>query len=222
MTKARSQHCPMCGGCDLSHYHTDKVRDYWQCGRCDLVSVPPAQHLNSDDEKAYYDLHENLPDDPGYRKFLGRLFQPLDGQLARGAHGLDFGCGPGPALGRMFEEAGHSIALFDPYYAPNRTALSASYDFICLSEVAEHLAAPGRELNALWDCLRPGGWMGIMTKRVRDQAAFRTWHYITDPTHISYFSEATFHWLADDWSAKGPDAQLIIAGPDVVLMGKNP
>ena len=121
----------------------------------------------------------------------------------------------------MFEDAGHSVALFDPYYAPDKSVLSARYDFITLSEVAEHLAEPGPELDALWAGLAPGGWLGIMTKRVRDQAAFSTWHYITDPTHIGYFSETTFQWLAGRWSSTGRPATLVIAGDDVVLIEKS-
>jgi len=212
--------CPLCGGKQIMHYHQDKVRDkvrdYLQCGTCDLVFVPPAQHLSSQEERAYYDLHENHPDDPGYRRFLSRLFIPLNARLAANSSGLDFGSGPGPALAAMLGEAGHQVSLYDPHYAPDKTVLDASYDFITLSEVAEHLAEPGRELDCLWRMLRPGGCLAIMTKRVRDREAFKTWHYITDPTHIAYFSEATFYWLVERWSAR-----IEIIGNDVVLIGRD-
>ena len=183
--------------------------------------VPPAQHLSSGQEKAYYDLHDNQPDDPGYRRFLGRLFRPLNQRLSPNSRGLDFGCGPGPTLSKMFEEAGHSVALYDPYYAPDKSVLSRRYDFITLSEVVEHMAEPCKHLDGLWAGLAPGGWLGIMTKRVRNQKAFGTWHYITDPTHIGYFSDATFRWLRGRWSMKGIPASLVIVGTDVVLMGKG-
>ncbi len=212
--------CPLCHGDGLVAYHSDKAREYLHCPACDLVSVPRAQHLSDGEAKAYYDLHENLPDDPGYQRFLGRLFTPLNRRLPAAAKGLDFGCGPGPTLSRMFAEAGHEMALFDPLYAPDPSVLDARYDFITLSEVAEHLAEPGRELDRLWHSLTPGGWLGIMTKRVRDPGAFKTWHYITDPTHVSYFSEASFQWLAAHWSGMGPAATLTIAGNDVVLINK--
>jgi len=107
------------------------------------------------------------------------------------------------------------MAIYDPYYAPDASVLSDHYDFITLSEVVEHLAEPCKVLDALWDTLNAGGWLGIMTKRVRDADAFKTWHYITDPTHICYFSDTTFHWLANRWSAK-----LVIVGNDVVLLQK--
>ncbi len=221
MAEPENHMCPLCGDRGVVPYHRDKVREYLNCRVCDLVFVPPAWHLSAADEKAHYDLHDNRPDDPGYRRFLDRLFTPLNERLAPGSRGLDFGCGPGPALAQMFEEAGHSVALYDPFYAPDKTVLAARYDFITLSEVAEHLAEPGRELDRLWRGLAPGGWLGIMTKRVRGREAFAAWHYIADPTHIAYFSEATFHWLAGRWTSLGTPATLTIAGADVVLIEKG-
>mgnify|MGYP005653496167 CR=1 FL=1 len=215
------QLCPLCRGGPIVPYLSDKVRDYLNCPVCGLVFVPPAQHIPDQAAKAYYDLHENQSDDPGYRRFLDRLFTPLNQRLSPRSNGLDFGCGPGPTLSKMFAEAGHNVVLYDLHYAPDKSVFSATYDFITLSEVAEHLADPGTELDRLWQCLDPGGWLGIMTKRVRDREAFRGWHYITDPTHIAYFSEATFEWLADHWSSMGATATLQIIGSDVVLFKKE-
>ena len=221
MSPLGTQPCPLCGGVEIVAYHTDKVRDYVHCLTCALVFVPKSQHMSAADEKAYYDLHENHSGDPGYQRFLQRLFTPLDERLAADARGLDFGCGPGPVLAQMFERVGHPMALYDPYYAPDTSVLDASYDFITLSEVAEHMAAPGRELDGLWGCIEPGGWLGIMTKRVRSAEAFKTWHYITEPTHVSFFSDATFAWLAARWTAHGTIATLVTQGSDVVLFQKG-
>ncbi len=221
MIDSRPHTCPLCHGPSVTAYHQDAKRDYLNCHDCNLVFVPHAQHLSAAQEKAYYDLHENQPDDLGYRRFLERLFIPLNQRLPARAQGLDFGCGPGPTLSLMFEEAGHSVALFDPYYAPDRSVLTEQYDFITMSEVVEHLAEPGPELDRLWSILRSGGWLGIMTKQVRDPDAFKTWHYITDPTHISYFSEATFHWMSGRWAAMRTPATLVVAGNDVVLIAKR-
>lgn len=212
--------CPLCGGSGISPYHSDRAREYLNCRTCQLVFVPPVQHLSAADEKAYYDLHDNRPDDPAYRRFLSRLFDPLNQRLAPHSRGLDFGCGPGPALPEMFEEAGHDMAVYDPIYAADPSVLTATYDFITMSEVIEHLAEPGRELDRLWAALAPGGWLGIMTKRVRNPEAFKTWHYISDPTHIAFYSEATFKWLVRRWSVSENPANLVVTGADVVLIGK--
>jgi SAM-dependent methyltransferase len=213
--------CPLCGDAGNTVFHSDRTREYRLCGTCAFVFVPAAFHLPWLEERAYYDLHENHVDDPGYRKFLGRLFSPMQRRLAASSRGLDFGCGEAPALAVLFREAGHTVALYDPHYAPDDTVLSKTFDFIVLSEVAEHLSAPGLEFDRLWDCLEPGGWIGVMTKRVRDRVAFRTWHYVTDPTHIGFFSETSFQYLAARWRWQGAVVELVIEGPDVVLIGKS-
>ncbi|MCE8016027.1 class I SAM-dependent methyltransferase [Halomonas sp. MCCC 1A17488] len=188
--------CPLCASPDSRLFHRDARRDYYRCGNCRLAFVPPEQHLSPEQEKAVYDQHENHPDDPGYRRFLARLFVPLRSRLTPGARGLDFGAGPGPTLSLMFEEAGHPMAIYDPFYAPDPAVLERRYDFVTATEVVEHLFEPGRELERLAAMLPEGGWLGLMTKRMTDEAAFARWHYILDPTHVCFFSEASFEWLA--------------------------
>ena len=107
------------------------------------------------------------------------------------------------------------MALYDVYYAPDRSVLSDTYDFITASEVIEHLAAPGRQLERLAAQLRPGGWMGLMTKRAGSREVFANWHYILDPTHISFFSEATFDWLGERLGMR-----VEFPAADVALMQK--
>lgn len=204
--------CPLCANDNPVAYHHDKRRDYHQCATCELVFVPPSQRLDPAQEKAVYDQHENSPDDPGYRRFLGRLFDPLQKRLAPGACGLDFGAGPGPTLSVMFEEVGHPMALYDPFYAPNTSVFERDYDFITATEVVEHLFAPGDELARLLALIKPGGFLAIMTKRVQGPEAFARWHYILDPTHVCFFSEETFHWWAQQHGlvAVFPHADVVI------------
>lgn len=161
--------------------------------------MPPGQHLDNRAERAQYDLHENDPDDSRYRRFLSALSEPVQARLTGPSRGLDFGCGPGPALAAMFVEAGHTMAVYDRYYADDRAVLEQSYDFIVTSEVVEHLRQPGDELDRLWSLLRPGGLLGIMTLLVAPGADFSRWHYARDPTHICFFSRETFAWLGQHW-----------------------
>lgn len=205
--------CPLCGNDQSQHFHTDRNRDYWQCNVCKLVFVPTFQHLSAEQEKAQYDLHQNHPDDPAYRNFLSRLMQPMTAKLAPKASGLDFGCGPGPALARMFEEAGYVMQVYDKFYADNPAVLTEHYDFVTCTEVVEHLPQPGQTLEALLAMLKPGGWLGIMTKLVIDREAFTRWHYKNDPTHISFFSRSTFEWLASRRQCR-----LEFYGNDVILL----
>lgn len=211
--------CPLCQTSRphsfFEEFFQDK-RDFFRCPVCLLVFVPLQQFLTAAEEKAVYDQHENSPHDVNYRGFLERLFIPLSNYLAPHSHGLDFGSGPGPTLSVMFEEAGHAMHIYDPFYAPDIKPLQQTYDFITATEVVEHLHQPGRELDRLWACLNAGGILGVMTKRVVSQDAFSSWHYKNDPTHVSFFSLDTFQWLAERW-----EAELIIADKDVVLFKKT-
>ena len=207
--------CPLCRTSEGRPFHQDS-REYFRCPVCLLVLVPSHQFLTPEDEKAEYDSHENSADDPRYRRFLGRLFVPLSQRLSPESCGLDFGSGPGPTLSVMFEEAGHSMEIYDPFYAPDIKPLQQRYDFITASEVVEHLHHPRRELERLWSCLKPNGSLGIMTKRVIDREAFSRWHYKDDPTHVCFYSTETFRWLADHWRAR-----LTVPENDVVLFMKT-
>jgi cyclopropane fatty-acyl-phospholipid synthase-like methyltransferase len=157
--------------------------------------------LSEAEEKSRYDTHQNDPADSGYRRFLSRTFLPMQARLAPGSCGLDFGSGPGPTLSLMFQEAGHHVAIYDRFYAPDPSVFDTTYDFITATEVVEHLQHPLAELDRLWGCLKPGGTLGIMTKLVLDRERFATWHYKNDLTHICFFSQATFRWLARRWQA---------------------
>lgn len=212
---AGDMQCPLCSAAAAIPFHADERRRYLRCKTCYLVFVPAAFFLSRQAERAEYDLHRNAVDDPGYRTFLSRLAEPLLARLPPASRGLDFGCGPGPALAHMLREAGHEVALYDSFYVPLPDVLCGQYDFICATEVVEHLHAPGSELARLWSLLAPGGWLGVMTKLVRDRPAFSRWHYKNDPTHVCFFSERTWQW----W-AQSQGAALEIIGADVILLGR--
>ena len=209
-------HCPLCTHTNVEDFFADRRRSYLRCERCALVFVPPYALPSPATERAEYDLHQNDPDDPGYRKFLSRLALPLLQRLAPGASGLDFGCGPGPALAQMLRARGCSVALYDPFYASDDAVLRETYDFICATEVVEHLHRPGEELARLWSLLRPAGWLGVMTKLVRDRAAFSNWHYKNDPTHVVFFSVETWRWWARE---HGVEPEFV--GADVILLRRD-
>ena len=194
--------CPLCEAREATEFFRDKRRTYMRCERCLLVYVPPEFYLSREAERREYELHDNDIGDPGYRRFLSRLAEPLQARLETGARGLDFGCGPGPALAEMLREAGFPVALYDPFFQPETDVLEQDYDFITATEVVEHLHWPGQELRDLWQRLRPGGVLGIMTKLVIDREAFSRWHYKNDQTHVVFFSETTWQWWAQEYGAR--------------------
>ena len=207
--------CPLCSAQGASCFWRDHVREYLRCVECGLVFVPPRYHLNMQRERAEYDLHQNRADDPGYRRFLSRVAEPLAERVASGAQGLDFGCGPGPALAAMLGEEGYEVQLYDVFYYPDNSVLQGSYQFITATEVVEHLHFPGRELARLWEILESGGYLAVMTKLVLDAEAFAQWHYKNDPTHVCFFSDITWNW----WAAQA-GASLERIGADVALLRK--
>ena len=108
------------------------------------------------------------------------------------------------------------MALYDIFYHPEDSVLECSYDFICATEVVEHLHRPGEELARLWALLRPGGYLGIMTKLVQDEQAFARWHYKNDPTHVSFFSRRSWQW----WAGV-QQASLEFLGADVMVLQRR-
>lgn len=176
-----------------------------------------AQHPSAAAERAEYELHRNDVADLGYRRFLARLADPLLARLAVGSDGLDYGCGPGPLLAQMLEEAGHRVALYDPFFAPDGDVLRRRYDFVTCSEVVEHFHRPAEEFERLDGLLRAGGWLALTTCLQIDDARFAHWHYRRDPTHVVFYREATLRLLArrHGWRCEFP-------ATDVVLMRKGP
>lgn len=195
-------HCPLCTHQDYSLFCSDKKREYYLCHQCRLVFVPDQYIVSPEAEKQRYDTHRNDPNDERYRNFLKKAWHPVINNIHKGAHGLDFGSGPGPTLSLMLEEAGYKMDIYDPFYANYEAVFMKTYDFITITEVAEHLNDTGFELNRLYNMLNPGGMLVIMTGWCGTAEAFKTWKYKTDKTHIRFFSPPVFKWLAGYWNSE--------------------
>lgn len=209
--------CPLCTHTHTAVYSQDSQRRYLQCQQCLLVFVAPEFHLTAEQEQQYYLLHNNDLQDDGYRQFLNKLAIPVLEALGTGSkHGLDFGCGPGPLLAKIFSEAGHQMQVWDPFFANRPEVLQRQYDFISCTEAIEHFANPAVEWNLWLQLLNAGGLLAIMTKCYPPASEFSNWYYKRDPTHISFFSQHTFKWLAEQ-------NQLEFAFPanDVVIFFKT-
>lgn len=198
--------CPLC-------HHSAPIlltringREYWRCPECRLAYLAPEQQPDADTEWQRYLLHNNSPEDEGYRSFLARLTIHLTPRLPYGAHGLDYGSGPGPTLSVMLVEQGFSMNIYDPYFAPEAADLERAYDFITCTETAEHFHHPAQEFRRLDALLRPGGWLGVMTEMLASDAHFADWWYHRDPTHVCFYRRATMEWIARrfGWSVLFP------------------
>lgn len=208
--------CPVCETPALVPFQTINNTLYHRCETCEATVMDESGWLDQCAEKAIYDLHDNNPQDEGYRRFLSKLINPLLERLEPGARGLDFGCGPGPALAVMLREAGMDMALYDPFFHPQTSVLEQQYDFITCTEVVEHLHRPAGIFRQLDGLLAPGGWLGVMTCFQTDDERFANWHYRRDPTHIVFYRRDTMEWLANahGWA-------LEIPAKDVALFQKG-
>ncbi len=213
MTVLQNSQCPLCGGREADLFTRDKHHCYQRCPDCDLVYVPTGERPDPLSEKSSYDRHDKNTADGNYGEVLSRLTGPLLARLAPGSIGLDFGSGPGPLLAGQMREAGMRVRTFDVFYDPDDSVWYQSYDFITCSDVLEHLHSPGRELDRLFSVLKPGGWLGIMTRRydhdtglARDNA---------NVTQVCFFSDASLQWLA-----RRQQAELMLLEDDVALLQK--
>jgi len=187
--------CPLCQSSQISLFYKEaKSREFWRCQDCEYVFVPAEFHLSLEQEKARYALHENNIDDSGYQNFLMPVVEAVVKFCPARSRGLDFGCGPGPALAAILESRGYPMNLYDPFFFPDKGALDHQYDFITATEVFEHLREPRGvlvELSKLSDVLI------IMTEQLGNPADFPHWYYKNDPTHIGFFSEASLRWMGN-------------------------
>ena len=207
--------CPLCRSIKCVTYFSSAKADYFKCGNCQLVFAPKEFHLSVDDERARYDSHHNDPNDIKYREFLSKVFEPLSSFLNINDRGLDFGCGPGPTLSVMFEEAGYKVDLFDKFYYPDKSIFNNKYDFITATEVLEHLHNPKKELDMLYSMLSNGGAFAVMTRMLTREIDFSSWFYKDDPTHVAFYSKETMNYLAEKWAA---DVRFF--GSDVAIFFK--
>lgn len=203
--------CPLCGG-TARPFFSGGGRDYLRCGTCALTFLEPSQRADPARERARYAEHNNDPRDPGYREFLDRLLAPLAAALRPGAEGLDYGCGPGPTASMMMRERGFQSSDYDPYFFNETQLLVRAYDFVVCTEVLEHLRGPAEDLARLDGLLKPGGILGVMTGVLEEDAAFSSWWYRNDFTHIAFYRPETLAWIAArfGWSLTRPsrDAAL--------------
>ncbi len=192
-----SETCPLCFSESNDLYSKDKNRIYLKCPVCRLVFVPEAYFLTAVDEKKRYDFHNNSHDDEGYVTFLYRLISPLKERRDTSHSGLDFGSGPIPVLADLMRQDGYKIETYDIFYDNRPETLLKHYEFITVCEVIEHLHKPMSVLTTLFSALNEDGILAIMTQPAVPADRFFGWRYKNDPTHVLFFSDETFEWIAN-------------------------
>lgn len=190
--------CTLCEGPALFWYEAPDRKKYFRCGNCSLVFLEPGSHPDAERELARYREHNNLLNSPSYLSYLDRLAAPVTAALAPGKkRGFDYGCGPVEGMRHLLEPRGFSISSYDPYFFSREELLKFSYDFVLCSEVVEHFFRPCQDFLRLQSCLGSGSILGISSRLYPESSEeFAHWGYRRDPTHVSFFSAETVHWLA--------------------------
>ena len=204
--------CTVCHSNKTKIYAEIKTKKYWECLFCFAKFLDSSDHLCEEDEYAHYCTHQNKIDDPNYRKFLSKLSIPLKCNLTSHRIGLDYGCGPGPALAVMLEEDGFQMCKYDPFFFPNKKIFSKKFDFITCSETVEHFYNPNAEFVMLDKILNPTGIIAIMTNIITDDLNFENWYYHQDPTHVVFYTMTTFKIIAQQrgWEVKFPATNVVL------------
>lgn len=191
--------------CKICFSETERIEDnkkniiYYNCKKCDYIFIDEESIYSPENEKSRYLKHENTLNNLGYvemfNNFIEKYIICYKENIKRI---LDFGCGSVPVLAKLLRNRGFLVDIYDKYFFPEKDYLKKKYDLIILSEVIEHLKDPLKELIRLKENLNIDGKFIFMTLfHPRDKDKFLKWWYKEDFTHISFFSNKTFKYLAE-------------------------
>ena len=154
-------------------------------------------------ELAEYLLHNNSPNDSGYRQFLAPVTDEALSFLKRANFTepriLDYGSGPGPTISAVLQEKGWSVVNYDPFFSPDTSQLTTPFQLITTTEVVEHFHYPASSWEHILSLLAEDGLLLVMTQIYDEQSKpedFQKWHYIREQSHVAFYHSATLAWIA--------------------------
>lgn len=174
-----------------------------ECDECGLFFKNPIDFLSPEEESRRYQFHQNDPEknkgnaDNGYIQFLNTFLSPLLTFIKTKKTLLDFGSGPFPMLAQLIKATRPDLQIetWDPFFTPEKK-LSGHFDVITCTEVVEHFHGPAKEFGTLLNLLSKDGILGIKTEFKRVDIDYKTWWYKNDPTHVVFYTEKTFEYIA--------------------------
>lgn len=186
--------CRLCHKSSLHFYRHDH-KEYFFCSECFSIALHPKNYLNVDEELAHYECHQNKASDKNYRKFVQPITDRVLKEQRLNSRGLDYGSGKDSSIIGVLTEQQYSIIPFDPFYFPKTKLKNNHFDYITCCEVVEHFHNPDTSFQLLFDLLKPGGTLYIMTDLYLENIHFDEWYYKNDPTHVFFYHEKTFQWI---------------------------
>lgn len=191
-------------------------RHLYLCENCRLVFEKKINRPDRNEEKERYLKHDNSIHQKGYVKHLNQAIKPALKYLKPGFRGLDYGCGPAPTLNKLVEQEGIACEFYDPIFFTEPPL--GNFDVVFATECFEHFFRPADELQKLSGLLNPGGFLVVMTKLWKDTGKFKIWGYANDPTHVVFYHENTFRFIATHF---GFEILAIIKEKVIILQKKN-
>lgn len=155
------------------------------------------------EEVARYQLHRNRLDDEGYVRFLMPVIDCLKRHGVSGRV-LDYGAGPSPVLTELLIREGFKARGYDPNFPVQHGYGSvllekSTVEAVVSTEVFEHFREPACEMGRIARLLKPGGLLVVMTALVTEAVRMDAWPYANDATHIVFYAEETFRYIARRW-----------------------
>ncbi len=183
--------------CTLCHTQlTEKLDEYYyNCPGCKALVMDPSLYPDTENEKLRYLAHNNDVNDKRYQDFTSPITNYIFEFYSPTNIGLDFGCGTGPVITKMLQDAGYNVLQYDPYFANHPENLDKTYDYIAACEVVEHFYDPQKEFQRLYNLLNKEGSLVIMTLLYEEHIDFNNWHYRKDPTHVFIYRKETFDYI---------------------------
>lgn len=184
--------CPLCN----TKLKKQVTPLFYLCSECHSYVKDHKHYYNSQQEFKHYQCHQNDVEDLGYQKFTSDITNAILKLCDSKTLGLDFGCGSAPVITHQLQKKGYTINLFDIYFHPDLNYQNYLYDYIFSCEVFEHLYHPNKEITALLQLLKPGGYLLIKTHLYQEQTPFEHWYYIKDHTHVFIYTKNTMAFIA--------------------------
>jgi hypothetical protein len=190
-----SSKCPLCSTLDSFILHHDVLgRKLFECAECRLVFADGSHRPDAVQEMNRYLQHNNSLDNPDYLNYieskLGKVIHLAD----EGSKICDYGSGPANALNHILSSGGYTCHSYDPFFNPNFPV--GKVDFIIAIESAEHFFHVHDEFARMNELIDKNGKIAVFTSLWNEKTDFSSWHYARDITHVSFYHQQTFKWIA--------------------------
>jgi hypothetical protein len=189
-------YCTLCGSKKVSKINSlsQPLRLYYSCDECHLIFTDPKHHLSREEEKNRYLVTSQQQDKSVHDHDLHEIIDPALKYITPEMKGLDYGCGPEPLLSEILTEKSFRCYNYDPLFDFGHP--EEVYDYIFATECLENFFVPANDLHKIDELLKIGGYLFVTTAQTPKIENFDKWSYKDEPTHVSFYSKATFDYIA--------------------------